>query len=47
MEYRNVKTGAVINVESEMGGNWVPVSAPPKKEDSEKKPAPKKRSTKK
>lgn len=46
MEYRNVKTGAVINVESEMGGNWVPVSAPPKK-DSEKKPAPKKRSTKK
>ena len=27
MRYRNVKTGAIINVDSELGGLWVPVDA--------------------
>lgn len=34
MEYRNKKTGVVIDVESELGGIWEPVKA--------EKPAPKK-----
>ena len=25
MRYRNVKTGAIVNVDSELGGLWVPV----------------------
>ena len=25
MRYRNVKTGALVNVDSELGGLWVPV----------------------
>lgn len=28
MEYRNKKTGAVINVESELRGDWEPVIMP-------------------
>ena len=27
MRYRNVKTGAIINVDSELGGLWIPVDA--------------------
>lgn len=27
MLYRNVKTGAIINVDSELGGLWLPVDA--------------------
>ena len=27
MRYRNVKTGAFVNVDSELGGLWVPVDA--------------------
>lgn len=27
MRYRNVKTGAVVNVDSELGGLWFPVDA--------------------
>lgn len=27
MRYRNVKTGAIINVDSELGGLWLPVDA--------------------
>ena len=27
MRYRNVKTGAVVNVDSELGGLWIPVDA--------------------
>ena len=27
MRYRNAKTGAVVNVDSELGGLWVPVDA--------------------
>ena len=27
MRYRNVKTGAVINVDSELGGLWISVDA--------------------
>lgn len=44
MKYRNVKTGAVIDVNAELGGNWMPVE--PKKK-AETSPAPKKKSAKK
>jgi hypothetical protein len=27
MLYRNVKTGAIVNVDSELGGLWLPVDA--------------------
>lgn len=27
MRYRSVKTGAIVNVDSELGGLWVPVDA--------------------
>ena len=27
MRYRNVKTGAIINVDSELGGLWISVDA--------------------
>ena len=27
MRYRNVKTGAAVNVDSELGGLWIPVDA--------------------
>jgi hypothetical protein len=27
MLYRNVKTGAIVNVDSELGGLWIPVDA--------------------
>lgn len=27
MRYRNVKTGAIINVDSELGGLWIAVDA--------------------
>ena len=27
MRYRNAKTGAIINVDSEIGGLWIPVDA--------------------
>ena len=27
MRYRNVKTGAVVNVDSELGGLWISVDA--------------------
>lgn len=41
MEYRNVKTGAVIDVNSVLGGNWKPVEPAPEKP----KAAPKKKGT--
>lgn len=42
MEYRNKKTGAVINTNSELtGGNWEKVVAPTPV--VEKKPAPKRK----
>jgi len=46
MEYRNTKTGAVINVDSEIGGHWEPVkaSSPAKEEPA---PTKKRRTTKK
>lgn len=28
MKFRNIKTGAVVEVESELGGDWKPVEAP-------------------
>jgi hypothetical protein len=28
MKYRNVKTGAVVDVDCELGGAWEPVKAP-------------------
>jgi len=34
MKYRNVKTGAVIDVKAELGGNWMPVEAKKKAEAS-------------
>ena len=44
MLYRNTKTGAVIDVNSEMGGKWEPVSAPKAvPEKKAEKPAPAKR----
>lgn len=42
MKYRNKKTGAVIDVKSELGGDWMPVE--PKKK-TEPSPAPKKKKT--
>lgn len=39
MKYRHEKTGAVIDVKSEMGGCWIPVKesgAPPKAEPKAK-----------
>ena len=27
MRYRNVKTGTIVNVDSELGGLWIPVDA--------------------
>ena len=27
MRYRNAKTGAIINVDSQLGGLWIPVDA--------------------
>ena len=49
MQYRNKKTGAVINVNAEMGGNWEPVKAPTalKAETKRTEPAKKKGSVKK
>lgn len=46
MEYRNKKTGVVINVNATMGGNWEPTTAPAAQK-AEPKAAPKKRGTKK
>ena len=50
MRYRNMKTGAVIDVPSELRGNWVPVTSrkagtdtPPVREEETAAPA-KKRS---
>lgn len=43
MEYRNKKTGVVINVNSELRGDWEPVKA----EKAEPKKAPKKTGAKK
>ena len=44
MKYRNTKTGAVIDVNAELSGNWMPVEAekkaktlPKKKKDASKK----------
>jgi len=42
VKYRNTKTGTVIDVQSEIGGNWVPVEEPKKTAAS---PAPKKKRT--
>lgn len=51
MQYRNVKTGAVIDARSKMGGDWVPVqppeSAPEKADVSGPDTKPAKRRTKK
>ena len=35
MKYRNIKTGAVIDVRSECGGDWVPVEAKKKNTTSQ------------
>lgn len=43
MIYKNVKTGATLETESKLGGNWMPVAAPEKPE----KTAPKKKVKKK
>ena len=43
MEYRNKKTGVVINVNSELRGDWEPVKA----EKAEPKKTPKKTGAKK
>lgn len=41
MKYRNTKTGAVVEVESKIGGNWEPVEAPvPVSDKVESKPRP-------
>jgi len=39
MRYRNIKTGAVIETQSVLGGNWVPV------EEKKTAPAVKKKTT--
>ena len=36
MKYRNIETGAVIEVGSEMGGKWEPVEAPSVQEEKPK-----------
>lgn len=38
MRYRNVKTGAIVNVDSELGGLWIPVDV--KKPEKKTTPAP-------
>jgi len=30
MKYRNIKTGTVIDVNADLGGNWKPVTPPEK-----------------
>lgn len=45
MKYRNIETGAVIEVGSEMGGKWEPVEAPSAQEEKPKTTA--KKTTKK
>lgn len=46
MKYRNVKTGAVIDIASELKGkDWEPIKEKPVKDDP--KPAPKKGKAKK
>lgn len=47
MEYRNVKTGAVIDVDSELGGDWEPVKASAAQPEKKAEPAKKKGSVKK
>lgn len=37
MEWRNTKTGAVIDVKAELGGNWEPVNPPKQPEKPVKK----------
>lgn len=39
MLYKSTKTGRIIDVESVMGGQWVPVVAPAETEKPAKKPA--------
>ena len=40
MQYRNTKTGAIVEVNSVISGNgWEPVAAPSVSSGSEKKPA--------
>ena len=39
MLYKSTKTGRIIDVESVMGGQWVPVVAPAEPEKPAKKPA--------
>lgn len=34
MKYRNTKTGAVIDVKAELGGDWMPVETKKKAEPS-------------
>jgi len=46
MEYRNIKTGAVINVNATMGGNWEPVKPAAQKAGPKAAPAKKKGSKK-
>lgn len=48
MKYRNIKTGAEIEVESEIKGNWEPVAAPkPVSVEAEKEAPVKKKGIKK
>lgn len=45
-KWRNVKTGAVVEVTSELSGAWVKVEEPKKEEETETKPK-RKKTTKK
>lgn len=47
MKYRNKKTGAVIDVESNVGGDWEPVKAPAAPKTEKAAPAKKRGTAKK
>lgn len=38
MKYQNIKTGTVIETDSEMGGNWKPIRTAQKEEQKEAQP---------
>ena len=46
MKYRNELTGAIIDVESEMGGVWKPVAAPGTDKSAKKAPKKEKKAEK-
>ena len=47
MKYRNKRTGVVIDVESELGGDWEPVKAPTAQKTEKAAPVKKRGTTKK